>query len=247
MRNGLVSTILPGSSLYFICWYWTVGFPSERGGYTYLMLSVMFPLWYTSFAQSVAAMSPDAPIGALLFSFLFSFVINLQVFPSFVISGKLILVPQYWRSSAFRWAWLVAMDVPPLSLQLSGRRPSWPRSVFLCLCVSTKFCVACSYYPTIAIGGYDITCADVEYVTVSPPSGQTCGRYLDPFISVAGGYIMDSNATDVCTYCASRTTDQFLEGSFNIVYSQHWRNFGIFWAYIFFNVSHTNLCYLYCD
>lgn len=127
------------------------------------------------------------------------------------------------------------MDVPCLPLQLSGRRSTRTRLVSL---ISNDSWVHCSYLPLIAIGGYDITCADVEYVTVSPPSGQTCGQYLDPFISVAGGYIVDSNATDTCAYCSSRTTDQFLEGSFNIFYSEHWRDFGLLWAYVLFNVSH---------
>lgn len=40
-----------GSSLYFICWYWTVGFPSDRGGFTYFMLGVLSPLYYTSIGQ----------------------------------------------------------------------------------------------------------------------------------------------------------------------------------------------------
>lgn len=66
-----------GSSLFYLCWYWTVGFPSSRGGYTYLILGVVFPMYYTSFAMGVAAMTPNAEIAALVFSFLFSFVINL--------------------------------------------------------------------------------------------------------------------------------------------------------------------------
>ena len=68
-----------GSTLLFLCWYWTVGFPTARAGYTYLMLGVAMPLYYTTFAQTVAAMAPSAEIAALLFSFLFSFVITLYV------------------------------------------------------------------------------------------------------------------------------------------------------------------------
>lgn len=66
-----------GSTLYFLCWYWTVGFPSDRGGFTYLMLGVVFPLYYTTIGQAVAAMCPNAEIAALVFSFLFSFVLSL--------------------------------------------------------------------------------------------------------------------------------------------------------------------------
>lgn len=66
-----------GSSLYFLVWYWTVGFPTDRGGYTYLMLGIVFPMYYSTISQAVAAMSPSSEIAALLFSFLFSFVITL--------------------------------------------------------------------------------------------------------------------------------------------------------------------------
>lgn len=66
-----------GSSLFYLCWYWTVGFANSRAGYTYLMLGVMFPTYYTTIGQSVAAMSPNAEIAGLLFGFLFSFVITL--------------------------------------------------------------------------------------------------------------------------------------------------------------------------
>jgi ATP-binding cassette subfamily G (WHITE) protein 2 (SNQ2) len=37
-----------GSSVFFLCWYWTVGFDSDRGAYTYLFLCVLMPLYCTS-------------------------------------------------------------------------------------------------------------------------------------------------------------------------------------------------------
>ena len=40
-----------GSSLYFLCWYWTVGFPTSRGGYTYVMFSVVNAIYYTTIGQ----------------------------------------------------------------------------------------------------------------------------------------------------------------------------------------------------
>ena len=66
-----------GSSLYFLCWYWTVGFPTSRGGFTYFMLGIWSPLYYTTIGQAVGSMSPTPEIAALLFSFLFSFVLIL--------------------------------------------------------------------------------------------------------------------------------------------------------------------------
>lgn len=68
-----------GSSIFFLCWYWTVGYESSsmRVGYVYLALGVLFPLYYTTVGQAIASMAPNAQIAALLFSFLFSFVLVL--------------------------------------------------------------------------------------------------------------------------------------------------------------------------
>lgn len=63
------------SSVFFVCWYWTVGFPNDRAGYTYLMYGIVFPMYYTTVAQAVASMAPTAVIASLLFSALFSFVV----------------------------------------------------------------------------------------------------------------------------------------------------------------------------
>ncbi|KAJ6512945.1 pleiotropic drug resistance ABC transporter [Mycena sanguinolenta] len=63
-----------GSSLYFICWFWTVGLDSSRAPFTWLMFGVIFPLWYTTLGQATAAMAPTAEVAAMAFSFLFSFV-----------------------------------------------------------------------------------------------------------------------------------------------------------------------------
>jgi ATP-binding cassette, subfamily G (WHITE), member 2, SNQ2 len=76
---GEVPLNIIGSSIYFFIWYWLVGYPTRRAAYTYLMLGVAFPMYYTTFAQWVAAMSPNDTIAAQLFSFFFSFVITLSV------------------------------------------------------------------------------------------------------------------------------------------------------------------------
>ena len=65
------------STLFFLCWYWTVGFANSRGGFTYLMYGICFPIYYTTIALAVASMSPTAKIAGLMFSLLFSFVLTL--------------------------------------------------------------------------------------------------------------------------------------------------------------------------
>ncbi|TFK31616.1 pleiotropic drug resistance ABC transporter [Crucibulum laeve] len=65
-----------GSSLFFLCWYWAVGFPNSRAGYIYFIFGVLFPLYYTTISLAVASISPSAEIAGLIFSVLFTFVIT---------------------------------------------------------------------------------------------------------------------------------------------------------------------------
>ncbi len=67
------------SSFFYFCWYWTIGFPNDRAGYTWLMLCVLFPMYYTTVGQTAAAMCPDPQIAALVFGSMFSFVLSLWV------------------------------------------------------------------------------------------------------------------------------------------------------------------------
>ena len=68
-----------GSTLYFLTWYWTSRFTTERAGYAYLGIGVLLPIYYTTIAQAIASMAPNAEVAAILFGFLFSFVITLYV------------------------------------------------------------------------------------------------------------------------------------------------------------------------
>lgn len=85
------------------------------------------------------------------------------------------------------------------------------------------------------ISGAPITCASNEYVTMDPPSGQTCGEYLSAYNNATGSYIVDAGATSNCQLCSSSSTDSFL-ASVNIYYSDAWRNFGLMWVFIIFNI-----------
>ncbi|PVI04434.1 ATP-binding cassette transporter ABC1 [Periconia macrospinosa] len=83
--------------------------------------------------------------------------------------------------------------------------------------------------------GRAVVCSPTEVSRFSPPAGQTCGEYLTDFLKTAPGVLQNPEATDECNYCGLRNSDQFLAGS-EIFYSQRWRNFGILWGYIGFNI-----------
>jgi ABC-type multidrug transport system permease subunit len=87
-----------------------------------------------------------------------------------------------------------------------------------------------------AIGGQQVNCSAIEFVNITPPSGQTCGQYMNPYISSAGGYLTNPDATSACNFCGVRTTDDLMAVNYNIFYSHRWRNSGFMVAFIVFNV-----------
>lgn len=93
-----------------------------------------------------------------------------------------------------------------------------------------------SWMRYLGLGGQQITCSEVEYSTINPPAGLTCSQYMDPYMSRAGGYLTNPDSTSACQFCSFRNTDEFLDLSFNIKYSNRWRDIGIFIAFIVFNV-----------
>ncbi|KAF7553146.1 hypothetical protein G7Z17_g3859 [Cylindrodendrum hubeiense] len=84
----------------------------------------------------------------------------------------------------------------------------------------------------------NVTCSASEIVGIPAQAGMLCEQFLGPFIEGAGGVLVDTGSSDVCGWCAMTTSDDYLE-TFNIYYSQRWRNFGLLWAYIVFNVFLT--------
>ncbi|KAK4551973.1 Multidrug resistance protein [Recurvomyces mirabilis] len=88
---------------------------------------------------------------------------------------------------------------------------------------------------SVGVANQDVTCASNEYVHFNSPAGQTCGTYMQPYISAAGGYLRDPNAMGECDFCTYSSTNVFLEGV-SASYGNAWRNFGILWAFIGVNV-----------
>jgi ATP-binding cassette subfamily G (WHITE) protein 2 (PDR) len=81
-----------------------------------------------------------------------------------------------------------------------------------------------------------VTCSDSETNKFAPPSGMTCSDYLAPFLSDAPGYLLSPNSTTECEYCSVSVADEYIAAS-GIYWSDRWRNFGIMWGYILFNIA----------
>ncbi|OAP65341.1 hypothetical protein AYL99_01313 [Fonsecaea erecta] len=90
-----------------------------------------------------------------------------------------------------------------------------------------------------AVAHAPVTCAANEYLHFTAPAGQTCAEYMHSYIDAVGGYLQDSSGTGTgnnCSYCAIATTDAFL-ASVSAHPQDMWRNFGLMWPYIVFNVA----------
>ncbi|WEJ96670.1 Multidrug resistance protein [Yamadazyma tenuis] len=88
----------------------------------------------------------------------------------------------------------------------------------------------------------EVVCGAKELLHFDPPSGQTCGDYMSSYISTAGGNVINPSATEGCKFCTMKSTNAFL-ASVSSVYSERWRNFGIFIGFIAINIIGTVFCY----
>lgn len=83
-----------------------------------------------------------------------------------------------------------------------------------------------------------VVCSSIEFRIFDPPSPQTCSQYLESYFqSGVGGYLREDtlNATKECALCSADKTDTVLAGA-SAHFSHRWRNFGILWAFIGFNI-----------
>ncbi|KAF8235559.1 hypothetical protein L208DRAFT_1457957 [Tricholoma matsutake] len=186
-----------GATGFFFCWYWTIGFPSSRAAYTFLVFCVIFPMYFTSFAQAVAAMVPTADLAGLIFSVLFCYVL--------LFNGVLQPFPQLgW------WKWMFYIT---------------PYTYF----TESLLGQAIAHQPVV--------CSTEEYVTLYPPSGQTCGSFLQNYINRTGGYVLDPSSTSSCQFCTFATTDQLMGKNWNFFYHHRWRNVGVMIAFTILNIG----------
>jgi ABC-type multidrug transport system permease subunit len=83
--------------------------------------------------------------------------------------------------------------------------------------------------------GREIQCSSDEMSVFDPPSGQTCGQYLAEFLLTQVGKLQNPDSESSCQYCSVSNADEYLSSS-NIFWSERWRNFGLVWAYVVFDI-----------
>ncbi|CAM6002881.1 unnamed protein product [Sphagnum balticum] len=172
--------------------------------------------------------------GALVFLFLLIFMVFAGTFSTFMVSGFNsasaggtladlmfslcmmfcgVLVP----ASSLPRFWIFMYRVSPFSYMVSG-------------------------VLSASLANSKVVCAQNELLSFKPTNGSSCGEYLSVYIQSNGGYLVDYDAVAECLFCPISETNKYL-ASISVFYSERWRNFGIMWVYIMFNVLGALLIY----
>ena len=114
--------------------------------------------------------------------------------------------------------------------------------IFLYRC--NPFTYLISAMLSIGVGNSRIRCSSREYLHFPPeqPGVQKCKDYMGAYISIAGGYLTNPEATDSCEFCPMDKTNQYLS-SIDISIHNFGRDVGIFIAFIAFNMVATVFLY----
>jgi ABC-type multidrug transport system permease subunit len=95
---------------------------------------------------------------------------------------------------------------------------------------------------SIGIANTAVKCSPLELLHFEPLPNTTCGVYMAPYIEQLGGYLTNPTSTTECEFCVIADTNTFLS-SVGVDYGERWRNFGILWGYVVFNVLMAVLLY----
>ncbi|KAI9044993.1 ABC transporter CDR4 [Aspergillus affinis] len=202
-----------------------------------LMALLIFVCWYYPIGLYNNAKPTDAVSerGALMFLLILTFLLFTSTFAHMVIAGIelaetgsnvasllfslcLLFCGVLATKEALPGFWVFMYRVSPFTYLISGM-------------LST------------GLSGTKVTCEEVEYLKFQPPANQTCQEYMNPFLEIThNGYLKDPQATSECAFCPISETDAFLRG-ISSESSDAWRNFGLMWAYIAFNVVGTVFIY----
>ncbi|KAJ5765834.1 ABC multidrug transporter A-2 [Penicillium odoratum] len=183
--------------------------------------------WYYPIGLYRNAAGTTAARGGTMFLIILIFLMLASTFSSMVIAG--IETPETGSN--------IAQLMFSLCLVFNGvlASPTQLPRFWIFMYRVSPFTYLVSAVLSTGLAGSTAHCSDIEVLTVSPPSGQTCSAYLDSYVNTYHSTLLNGDATENCRLCAISTTDQFL-AALNIYFSDHWRNIGLLFAYIAFNI-----------
>ena len=194
---------------------------------------VMGILTYASYFYAVVGVPSSLTQGTVLL-FCIIFFVYASTFTHMVIAG----LPDEQTASA------VVVLLFAMSLTFCGvmQPPSALPGFWIFMYRVSPFTYWVGGMASTQLHNRQVVCSAAELAIFDPPSGQTCGQYLMKYATVAGGKLLNPEATSDCSYCSLQVADQYLATT-NIFYSERWRNFGIMWAFIIFNIFIATIMY----
>ncbi|KAH8161694.1 hypothetical protein CIB48_g6544 [Xylaria polymorpha] len=196
-----------------------------------LMAVIMFFSWYYPLGlyRNTFEDHATAERGALVFLLVLAFMLFTCTFTHMIIA-------------AFETAEAggnVANILFTLCLIFNGvlARPGQFPQFWIFLYRVSPFTYLVSAMLSTSVANTKITCAANELLKFSPPSNETCRTYMQTQIGVAGGYLQPGTEDSMtnCIYCPIGDTNSYLK-SIGIQYADRWRNFGLLFVYIAFNI-----------
>lgn len=197
-----------------------------------LMAVIIYFCWYYPIGMYRNAEATNAVYerGGLMFLFILAFMLFTSTFTNMVIAGV----------ETAEAGGNIAQLMFSLCLIFNGvlASPTALPGFWIFMYRVSPFTYLVDGMLSTGLGNTVIRCADIEYLHFDPPSGQTCSQYMATYISEAGGYVSPEtiNATTDCSFCSADQTNTYL-ASLNSYYTHRWRNFGLMWVYIVFNVA----------
>lgn len=195
-----------------------------------LMGTIMFFCWYYPIGLYRNAI-PDNEVaerGALMFLLVLAFLLFTSTFTTMMIAA----IP------TAETAGNIANLMFSLSLIFCGVlvSPTALPGFWIFMYRVSPFTYLVSAMLSTGVAHNVVVCAQNEFVNFQPPAGMNCGQWMLRYLTSGGtGYLQDASATGQCSFCPLNNTDQFLAGV-SATYDTRWRDFGILWAYIVFNV-----------
>ncbi|KXT06963.1 hypothetical protein AC578_7244 [Pseudocercospora eumusae] len=191
-----------------------------------LMAVIMFFCYYYPVGLYNNAGSDLHERGALFFLFMLQFLLFTSSFASMVIAGM----------DSAETGGNIANLMFTLCLIFCGvlATPESLPGFWIFMYRVSPFTYLVSGFLSTGLANTRVTCASNEFVTFQPENG-SCGQYMSEYLSTFPGYLADPSATSDCQFCTYGDSNIFLS-QISISYSDRWRNFGILWAFIIFNI-----------
>ncbi|CCT70367.1 probable ABC1 transport protein [Fusarium fujikuroi] len=195
-----------------------------------LMAVIMFFGWYypVGLYNNAADAGQTTERGALMFLLLLAFLIFTATFSTMIIAGFETAEGGANVANLLFMLCLIFCGV----LAPKGTLPGFWKFMYYV----SPFTYLVGGMLATGVANTEVTCASNELVPITPPNGSTCTEYMGDYIKAVGGYFVDPDATSNCEFCTVQYTNTYLAGV-NIDYADRWRNFGLLWVYIIFNMG----------